>query len=401
MMKVVQINATCGVGSTGKICVGISQLLSREKIENYILYSSLGNGCKEGIKCSADKYIKLQALKSRVFGNYGFNSKKATGKIINEIQRIDPDVVHLHNIHGHDCDLEMLLEYFRENKTKLIWTFHDCWTFTGYCTYFSMSGCDKWKDQCGGCPQKKTYSWFFDKSSELFQKKKKLFEGLDLTIVTPSKWLADMVKESFLKKYPVQVIYNGIDLETFRPQSEKFRREYGLENKKIVLGVSVEWGERKGLDVFNTMAQKLSDEYQIVLVGTNPQVDKMLAENIISIHRTENQQKLAEIYTAADVFANPTRDEVLGLVNIESLACGTPVVTFESGGSPECIDETCGITVKCDDTEDMIRQIEKICSEKPFSEKDCIRYAENFDKEKNFGKYVELYKEICFDRITD
>ena len=393
-MKIVQINATCGVGSTGKICVGISEILSENNVENYIFYSSKSNGYPLGIGFSDKKYIKIQALKSRVFGNYGFNSQKATQKMIDELEKIQPDIVHLHNIHGHDCDLEKLLTYFKEKKTKLVWTFHDCWTFTGYCTYFTMSNCDKWKERCSRCVQKRNFSWFHDRSSVLFEKKKQLFEGLDLTIVTPSQWLADMVKQSFLKNYPIQVVYNGIDLEIFRPVSSDFREKHGLENKKIVLGVAANWEPRKGLDVFIELSKRLPSDYRIVLVGTNASIDRLMPETIISIHRTQNQHELAEIYSAVDVFANPTRDEVFGLVNTESLACGTPGVTFKSGGSPECYDETCGSVVACDDVDALEREIIRICEEKPFTKEACLARAKSFDKNLKFREYYDLYGEI-------
>lgn len=393
-MKIVQINATCGVGSTGKICVDISRMLSEKNIENYILYSSKSNGYELGIECSDAKYIKLQALKSRLLGNYGFNSRKATKKMINELERIEPDIVHLHNIHGHDCNLEMLFEYFKEKKIKLIWTFHDCWAFTGYCTYFTISKCNKWQEQCANCIQMKKFSWFFDKSESLFEKKKKLFEGLDMTIVTPSEWLADMVRQSFLKDYPVQLIYNGIDLAIFKPTTSEFRKKYGLENKKIVLGVSVEWGERKGFDVFVDLAKKLPADYQVVLIGTNEKIDALLPKNIISVHRTQNQKELAEIYSVSDVFVNPTRDEVFGLVNVEALACGTPGITFNSGGSPECYDEACGFVVERDDVVSLEKEIIRICTDVPYTKEACINRAKEFDKNERYKEYLELYERI-------
>ncbi len=398
-MKIVQINATCGVGSTGRICVGISEQLNAEKIENYILYSSKTNGYPQGLQCSNDLDIKLQSLKSHAFGNYGFNSKKSTKKMIQYLEKIKPDIVHLHNIHGHDCDLDLLFSYFKEKKQKLVWTFHDCWTFTAYCAYFSMSNCEKWKSGCFNCSQKKRFSFLFDKSKELFEKKKELFSGLDLTIVTPSKWLSQVVKESFFKDYPIKVVYNGISLDIFKPTESDFKKRYNIqEDCKVVLGVSLEWGQRKGLDVFTELSKRLYDKnYQIVLVGTNLETDKHLPDNIISIHRTESQKELSEIYTAADVFVNPTRDEVLGLVNIEAIACGTPVITFNSGGSPECIDKTCGIVVDCDDVDAVVEQIDFVCTQKPFDEEDCIKYAENFDKQNNFRKYLDIYREIYLD----
>ena len=390
-MKIVQINATCGVGSTGKICVGISELMSANSIENYILFSSRTNGYPLGISCSDDRYLRGQALRSRILGNYGFNSKKATRKMIQELERIQPDIVHLHNIHGHDCDLELLFSYFRQKKTKLIWTFHDCWAFTAYCPHFAMMKCEKWKTQCSECIQHRQFSWIFDRSKMLYAKKKSLFSGLDLTIVTPSQWLADLVKESFLKEYPVRVINNGIDLEVFKPTESDFRERYGLTGKKVLLGVAFGWGVRKGLDVFLELARRLPDEYQIILVGTNERVDKQLPKNIISIHRTQNQQELAEIYSAADLFVNPTREENFPTVNMESLACGTPVLTFRTGGSPETIDETCGAVVDCDDLEEMYRAILEIGCNKPFSREKCRKYGSTHDKNQKFKEYIELY----------
>ena len=390
-MKIVQINATCGVGSTGKICVGISELLSENNIENYILYSSKSSGYNLGIKCSDDKYIKIQALKSRVFGNYGFNSKYATRKIIRELEQIQPDIVHLHNIHGHDCDLSMLFAYFQKQKTKLIWTFHDCWAFTGYCPHFTMAKCSQWQTQCIHCVQKSEYSWFFDKSAKNFDRKRDAFRHLDLTIVTPSRWLADMVKQSFLKDYPIRVINNGIDLNVFRPRQCDFRERFGLEDKKIVLGVSFGWDKRKGLDVFIDLSKRLPDDYKIVLVGTDDRTDKNLPDQIISIHRTQNQEELAEIYSAADLFVIPTREEVLGLVNIEALACGTPGITFRSGGSPECYDETCGSVVDCDDIDAMEKEIVRICTERPYTKEACVARAKGFDKNIKFREYLNLY----------
>ncbi len=393
-MKIAQINATCGVGSTGKICVGISQVLAAKNIENYILYSSKSNGYECGIECSGDEYIKLQALKSRVLGNYGFNSKQATRKIIDELELIKPDIVHLHNIHGHDCHLEMLFSYFKKRHTKLVWTFHDCWAFTGYCTYFDAVNCNKWLTECDRCIQAGKYSYFFDNSKYVYRKKKTLFQNLDLTIVTPSQWLADLVKKSFLRDYPIRVINNGIDLNVFRPAESEFRSKYSLENKKIVLGVSFGWDERKGLDVFIDLSKRLSDDYKIVLVGTNAKTDKLLPASILSIHRTQNQQELAEIYSAANVFVNPTREENYPTVNMEALACGTPVLTFRTGGSPEIIDATCGSVVDCDDIDALEKEIVRICTEKPYTKEACVKKAQSFDKNERFKEYTELYERI-------
>ena len=390
-MKIVQINATCGVGSTGKICVGISRLLTAAGVENYILHSAKTNGYPLGLSCADQRYIHRQALRSRVLGNYGFNSAAATRKMMAELDRIGPDIVHLHNVHGHDCHLERLLRYCREKKIRTFWTFHDCWAFTGYCPHYDMIGCDKWKTECHGCPQRREYSWFFDRSRTLYNRKKELLSGLDLTILTPSQWLADQVKDSFLKDYPVYVVNNGIDLEVFRPRESDFRKKYGLEDKFILLGVAFGWGERKGLDVFIELSKRLDDRFQIVLVGADPQVDKLLPDSVFSIHRTQDQQELAGIYTAADLFVNPTREENYPTVHMESLACGTPILTFRTGGSPEMLDETCGASVPKNDVDGMERAIREIFEKRPFSRVACTQKAKAFGQEDRFWEVVCLY----------
>lgn len=391
-MRVVQINSTCGIGSTGKIAVSISNLLSLNNIDNEILYSVSGNDCCKGISCGNSKDIKLQALKSRLLGNYGFNSKKETKRIIDEIDAFSPDIVLIHNIHGHDCNLRMLFSYFIETKIKLFWLFHDCWAFTGYCTHFTFVKCDKWKKECRNCPQRKQYSWFLDRSSYLYQQKKKLFSNLDLTIITPSQWLADLVKQSFLKNYPIQVINNGIDLQVFKPISSNFRQKYNIsEDKYILLGVAFDWGMRKGLDVFIELSKRLDkNKFQIVLVGTDDSIDKMLPNSIISIHCTRDQNELAAMYSVADLFVNPTREENYPTVNMESIACGTPVLTFRTGGSPEILDEKTGYIVDCDDIDEMERQIIRICKENVFSVDDCVANAKLFDKDLRFKEYFDL-----------
>lgn len=401
-MRIVQINAVYGRGSTGKICASISDLLSAEGHENYVFCSSKTGDAENALVCTSPIYTKFQAGKSRVLGNYGFNSAWETRRMIEHLDRIKPDIVHLHNIHGHDCNLELLFTYFKKHKTKLIWTFHDCWIFTGYCTHFAFVGCEKWKTGCNQCPQRNQYSLFLDRSSELYNKKKALFSGLDLTIVTPSQWLADLVKESFLRDYPIEVIHNGIDLSVFRPIPSDFRRRYGIpEEKTVLLGVAFGWGVRKGLDVFVELAQRLDPEkYQIVLVGTDEKVDPLLPRNIISIHRTQNQTELAEIYTAADLFVNPTREENYPTVNMEAIACGTPVLTFRTGGSPEILNEKTGSVVPCDDIDAMEREILRICSEKPFSQSDCLEQAKTFDMTARFQEYIELYEEIIDSSIS-
>lgn len=393
-MKVAQINSVCGSGSTGKICVAISRLLTEHGIDNAIFYVQGNSDYPLGEKYMGSCGVKWQALKAKVCGTYGFQSKRATLRLIKALDRFAPDIVQLHNLHGHNVHLGMFFSYLKEKKIKVFWTFHDCWAFTGYCMYFDMAGCDRWITGCENCPQRKRYSWFFDRSRWLFEKKKALFSDIDMTVITPSQWLAELVKKSFLGNYPVKVIYNGIDLNIFYPRESNFREKYGIpKGKTVLLGVANKWEKRKGLDVFIRLAQQLDrGKYQIVLVGTNDAVDKRLPDNIISVHRTANQTELAEIYSAADCFINPTREEVLGLVNIESLACGTPVITFNSGGSPECVDATCGSVVACDDIDALEAEITRIAEEKPFTMESCLLRAKQFDQNERFKECIDLYQ---------
>lgn len=394
-MKIVQINLVSGIGSTGRICVQISKRLTEKGIENYILYCT-GKDTYALSKKYGDISTKTAALMSRILGNYGFNSGRVTRKLINYLDDIKPDIIHLHNLHGHNCNIEKLFEYIKYNNIKLLWTFHDCWAFTAYCPCFDMIKCDKWKAECKDCVQIRMYSWFVDRSNWIYYKKQQLFSDVDMTIISPSLWLANRVKESFLRKNTVKVINNGIDLSVFKKRDSKFRSEYNIEkNKKIVLGVAFDWIPRKGTDVFMELSLRLDvNKYQIVLVGKNKKVKEKNNTEILWISQTANLYELAEIYSAADVFINPTREDTYPTVNMEALACGTPVVTFNTGGSPEMLNEKVGSVVERDDIDALEKEIIRICEEKPYSREDCIEHAKNFDMNARYMEYVELYKEL-------
>ena len=329
-----------------------------------------------------------------VFGRNGMHSAFATKRLIKKLETFNPDIIHLHNLHNFCINLPMLFNYIKKNNIRTIWTLHDCWAFTGHCPHFDMIGCEKWKTGCYKCPQYKEYpqSWV-DNSKKMYQRKKKWFTGVqDMTLVTPSQWLADLTKQSFLKEYPVQIINNGIDLGVFKPTESDFRQKYNCVDKFVLLGVAFGWGKRKGLDVFIELAKRLDDKYQIVLVGTDENIDKVLPKNIISIHRTQNQKELAEIYTAADLFVNPTREENFPTVNIEALACGTPIVTFKTGGSPEILDKSCGVVIEKDNIDELEKQIRYIYEHKPFEKEDCLQRARKFDMNTKFEEYIKLYE---------
>ena len=395
-MKIVQINATCGQGSTGKIVQSVSVLLQNAGIENYIFYSCNQSNFDNGIRYASGTSIKLHALISRILGNYGFDNKIATRTLISHLKKIRPDIIHIHNLHSHDCDLTMLFDYIRESGIKVYWTFHDCWTFTGYCPYFDAAGCDKWKTQCHNCPQMRKFSWIFDRSKSNFRKKAELFQKVDVEIITPSQWLADLVQQSCLKGCSVRVINNGIDLSLFCPRQSDFRKKYHCEDKYIILGVASTMGTRKGIQAFIKLAETLPEHYQIVLVGTTKKIEAQLPKRVLTFRRTENQIKLAEIYSAADLVVNPTMEENYPTVNMESIACGTPVLTYNTGGSGEMVDETCGSVVPKGDFDALYQEILRISETKPYSREGCVEKAKQFSAEKKFKEYIELYHDyIC------
>ena len=247
---------------------------------------------------------RVNVALARITGFNGCFAWFETYKLLKKIDEFKPDIIHLHNLHDSYINLPMLFSYIKKHNVPTVWTLHDCWAFTGQCPHFTMVKCDKWKAGCYGCPQYKEYpASLYDNTKKMWQLKKKWFTGVkNMTIVTPSEWLAGLARESYLKQYPIEVINNGIDLNVFKPTHSNFRKQYGIPGDKyIVLGVSFAWGYRKGLDCFVEMAEKLGEQYQIVLVGTDDEIDKNLPHNIISIHRTQNQKELAEIYSAADI----------------------------------------------------------------------------------------------------
>lgn len=334
----------------------------------------------------------IHYLAGRLLARNGYFSHHATKKLIQQIDKFNPDIIHLHNLHSFCINLSILFNYLK-NK-KVVWTLHDCWAFTGHCAHFTISGCHKWKIGCNHCRYYKQYPKVsFDRSAANYRFKKKLFTQLkNLTIVTPSNWLANLVKESFLKSYPVRVINNGVDLDIFKPSTTSnidYQRIF--KGKHIILGVSFVWEYSKGLDIFEKLCDLLPDDYLVVLVGGQP--NDVSNKKIFTIPRTNSQAILAELYSVADVFLNPTREDTFPTVNIESLACGTPVITFDSCGSPEIIDETCGIVLRNRNMDNIVNTIKKVCIEKPFSKEACLIRASRYEKKLSFNKYLDLFNE--------
>lgn len=394
-MRVLLINSVCGIRSTGRICTDLAQQFEKEGHEVKIAYGRVDEVPEQfkkyAVRIGNDMDLKLHALRTRVLDEHGFGSKRATEKFLKWADEYDPDLVWLHNIHGYYINVEMLFQWIKSrSQMEVKWTLHDCWAFTGHCSYFSAVGCERWKCGCRDCTQKGTYpeSKLKDNCEKNYVRKKKAFTGVKkLTLITPSKWLADLTRESFLKEYPVEVVYNTVDTNVFKPTKSDFRKKYNLENKKVVLGVASTWEERKGIYDLIQLSQMLSSEYVIILVGISkatlneyrlkcspfshsnlqnmehliyrykkgvviPQNVEVLYKEIVGnnyesfsgekssilcIPRTNDTRTLAEIYTAADIFVNPTYEDNYPTVNLEAIACGTKVITYNTGGCNETI----------------------------------------------------------------
>ncbi len=385
-MKIVQINAVCSIGSTGMIVQEISNMLTQNNIENYVFHTGKKAPLENSIAYTTNFSIKWNALLAKIFGNYGFNSFFDTAKLIKQLEKIKPDIIHLHNIHGHNLNLKTFFTYLKKNKIRVIWTFHDCWAFTGYCTHFEQISCNKWEKQCHNCPQRAKFSWFFDRSKEQYTRKKELFCALDdLTVVTPSKWLANLVKKSFLKDFEVQVINNGVDLDVFQYKDKQIPEN--PDGRFLLLGIPK--GKLEGFLQLNDLLDKT--KYQLVLAGLSEEEIQMLPPDIVGIKRTGDKETLSRIYSAASVFVNLTMEDTFPTVNLEALACKTPVVTYETGGSPETIDEHTGIVVAQKDIQGVYKAIERICNGPDRGDACAERARKRYNAKERFADYLALY----------
>lgn len=362
-MKVLMINTVCGIGSTGRICTDIAASLEAQGHEVKIAYG------REKVPEQYQKYaihigsnvdVALHGLRARLIDGCGFGSKQATKRFIKWVKEYNPDVIHLHNLHGYYINIEVLFNYLKVCGKKVLWTLHDCWAFTGHCTYFDYAGCDRWKNLCKDCLQQREYPVCrgLDRSKRNYLKKRQLFTDIkDFMLITPSEWLAKLVKQSFLSEYAIEVIHNGVDTAIFKPTVSNLRDKFCLKDKKIILGVASNWEKRKGLRYFIELSELLTDEYRIILVGLESKQINILPEKIIGIARTNSTQELAALYTMADVFVNPTLEDNFPTTNLEAIACGTPVVTFDTGGSPESA-KLYGVIVPKGDIHELTKAIE-------------------------------------------
>lgn len=396
-MKVLQINTVCGILSTGRICTDLAEVLEAEGHECKIAYGRMNvpeNYQKYAIKVGNSFTNKIDAVFSRVFDNAGLNSTIPTLRLIKKIKDFAPDIIHLHNIHGSYINIKVLFKFLKKYNKPVVWTLHDCWTYTGHCAHFTAKGCEKWITQCQKCALKHSYpqSLLLDRSKRNYKLKRRLFTSLDnVILITPSQWLADVTKQSFMGKYEVFPIPNGVDLEVFKPTSGDFREKYGLEDKKIILGVASAWGKNKGVDEFAALSQNLGDEYKVVMVGVKDELAATLPDEILAIPRTHDVKELAEIYTAADVFLNPSRQETMGLTTVEAMACGTPVVTSNLTAVPEVVDENSGIV--CEDLElETIKAAVFKVLERDYP--NTVKRAEEYEKTAQYQKYISVYESV-------
>lgn len=394
MFTLLQVNVTANWGSTGKIAEAIGLAAMNNGWKSYIAYGRWSNPSQSHlIKVGSKLDMYLHYGEQRFLDNEGLCSRRATKQFIKIIREIKPDIIHLHNIHDHYLNFKLLFEYLNQTDIKVVWTFHDCWAFTGHCFHFIMKNCEKWKTECNNCPLVHEYpNTFLDRSKKNFNLKKQLFiHNRNLTIVPCSEWLEDFVKQSFLKDKKIYVIKNGVDLLIFKPTLSKISP---LDGKYRILAVSSVWNKEKGLNDIYKLRNILPDDFVITVVGLNMDQIKNLPSKIIGIQRTQSVHELVDLYSSSDVLINPTYADTFPTVNLEALACGTPVITYRTGGSPETIDVKTGIVVDQGDVISLAGAIRKLRKEH-LSSDDCRQRAEMyFDKNKCYDNYIKLYNNL-------
>lgn len=407
MKKLLQINPVVRVStSTGRIMQEVGELAMANGWESYIAYSYGRDGvrpCKsELVPVGNRASVAWHGLVTRLTDRHGLASGKATRDFIKRIEEIKPDVIHIHNIHGYFLNYRLLFDYLSKSGIPVVWTVHDCWLYTGHCYYYSFVGCDKWTNGCGGCPQQRAFpsSWLVDRSARNWRDKRDAFTSMPkerMTIVPVSEWIGGELRKSFLGGYPIKVIHNGIDLEVFKVyDTATVREKYALGDKRIILGIASIWSREKGVDDFIKMAGMIAGDEVIVLVGVDAKTKALLPANVVAIERTENIGQLAQLYSAAEAFVNPTWQDNYPTVNLEAIACGTPVVTYRTGGSIEAVTDDTGVVVEQGDVAGLLQAVRDIAARgKGYYATRCREYALlHFDKKERYADYIRLYEEL-------
>lgn len=395
-MRVLEINSVCGTGSTGRICTDIAQLLTQRGDTCAVGYGRgdvLPQAQEYAHRIGSPWDCRFHGLETRLFDAHGFGSRRATRAFLRWAEEWKPDVVHLHNLHGYYLQVEEMFAFLKAKELPVVWTLHDCWAFTGHCVHFVTANCTQWQTGCRKCPLSREYPACYGLSGAArnYARKQAAFTGVkNLRLAAPSQWLADLTRRSFLKDYPVQVIPNGIDLTQFRPVSSNIRSRLGIPvEKKLILGVAGVWTEKKGLRDFFQLADLLGSSAQVLLVGLSEKQKQALPANVMGVTRTESIRELAELYTAADVYVNASREETQGLTTVEALACGTPVVVYNETAVSESVDQTCGLVVPRG-AENLYHALQKLhCPEEA-----CLKQAAKYDKTRCFAPYLKLYDEL-------
>lgn len=405
-MKILQVNTVAETGSVGRICVDLYEVM---KECGYQPSLAIGRGALppelQGLEIGNKRDFYSHVAANFIFGKAGFASREVTLKFIQWLRETKPDIIHLHNIHGFYLQTELLFAYLKEADVPVVWTLHDCWAFTGHCAYFDYTGCDKWQQEkgCHSCKVHRRvypYALLKDNSAQNYQNKKEAYCGVGkLTIVTPSHWLAGLVKKSFLKDYPVVVIPNGINLKSFCPKVSKENTAETGKSAHIVLGVANRWEERKGLKYFERLARELPEGYEIRLVGLADSQIKRIKKafpdgRVRPIARTATVDILAEHYREADVYVNATLEDNFPTTNLEALACGTPVITFDTGGSPEALTKDCGMVIPKGNFAELLKAVCHVCTNAPFSPEDCRKQALRYGREERYMEYISLYEQV-------
>lgn len=354
-MRALLINAVCGIRSTGRICTDLAKQLENEGYEVKIAYG------RETVPEQYQKYaIKIgntvdvywHALMARLFDQRGYWSVIATKRFLKWADKYNPDLLWLHNIHDYFINVELLFDWIKSRpQMEVKWTQHDCWAFTGGCMYFTVANCYQWKNECVKCPIKHSfpYGTLLSTPRRNFRRKTQLFCNIkNMTIVSVSHWLGHHLKHSFLRSYEIEVIYNKTNSTIFKPTDSNFREKHGLENKKIILGVASFWDERKGLQDFLTLSEMLSDNMVIVLIGLSKRQIKGMPRNIIGVERTDDAIELAGIYSTADIFFNPSKEETFGMTTLEAINCGIKAVVYKNTACEEIARQYGGIVVDPD-----------------------------------------------------
>lgn len=403
--KILQINVASNYGSTGRIAESIGLLALQNKWNSYIVHGPRYANPTQLKEFCMETYWgeKLHALRSFCLDEHGLGSRKATLNLVEKMKKLSPDIVHLHNIHGYFINYPILFDYLSTSQVPVVWTLHDCWCMTGHCVYFDSIHCDKWKTHCMNCPQLRTYpkSLFRDNSYNNFELKKKYFLKIrqQLHLVPVSDWLAGLVKQSFLKECSISRIYNGIDLTTFSPiQCTSF--PWLDEIRFWILGVASPWSKRKGYDDFIQLRKLLGGDFGLVMVGLTKKQIRQLPEGIVGIERTNKISQLVELYSTVDVFFNPTWEDNFPTTNLEALACGTPVITYRTGGSPEAVTTETGFVVEQGDLQEVVNAINIIRNKgkSNYAEKCRNRAVSHFDKDIAYRQYLDLYNQILTNK---